>query len=247
VKGWHWVVALATVTALAAFAGCSAEKGVSTEEVVTMLPWTVGEEASYSIVDRDGGTLGTGVLSIEEGDGRLRLVQQYQNAEFTDRTILLVEPQTLKPVSGERVISGDKGELNVNVRYLGDSVEVQRVATENGKREGRIDRLSVPDHAYDTASSLFLWRTIRLQEEHQVTYFNLATAIVGKPQRNRLTIRVVGREKVQVPAGTFQTWRLEIRSSGVRQTAWYGTSDTHPLVKYDNGETLFLLEGVRHV
>lgn len=244
-KGLHWLVAVAAVGGLVAVAGCTVEEEVPTEDVVTSLPWTVGEEASYSIVNRDGEALGRGVLSIEEEGGRLRLVQEYQSAEFKDRTILLVESQTLKPVSGERVISGDKGELNINVRYLGDTVEVERVATENGKRDGRIDRLSVPDHAYDTASSLFLWRTIRLQEEHQATYFNLATAVIAKPQRNRLTVRVAGRETVEVPAGSFQTWRLEIRSSGVRQTAWYGTSGSHPLVKYDNGEMLFLLESVK--
>ncbi len=85
---------------------------------------------------------------------------------------------------------------------------------------------------------------MRLDEGYGAAYHNLATAVVGKPQAIRVSAYVVGRETVEVPAGTYDAWRVEIRSSGVEQTAWYATGGSRPLVKYDNGEVIFLLESL---
>ena len=238
------VVSVAVFALVGSACGLGEEEG-ATEDVVSAIPWAVGEECSYSVLDEDGEPMGTGVLKIEEEDGRLRLVQHYQNPEFDDRSVVLVDGDTLKPVSGERLISGEDGELRVEVRYSSGMAEVERIATEDGKEEQRTDELEVPEHAYDWASSLFLWRSIPLRQDYEASYFNMATTVVGKPQRIRVTLRVAGQETVEVPAGIFQTWRLEIRSSGVEQMAWYGTGESRPLVKYDNGEVVFLLESVK--
>jgi hypothetical protein len=55
-------------------------------------------------------------------------------------------------------------------------------------------------------------------------------------------IEVAGREQLEVPAGTFQAWRLEIRSGSVRQVAWYADDERRHLLKYDNSQQVFLLE-----
>jgi hypothetical protein len=44
-----------------------------------------------------------------------------------------------------------------------------------------------------------------------------------------------------VPAGTFEAWRLEIRSEDGSQEAWYADTATRPLVRYDNGSLMFEL------
>jgi hypothetical protein len=239
-------VVLAGAGAAALLVACTLDnEELPTQDIVFSMPWTVGEESLYSIVDDDGEPLGTGVLKIEaDAESRLRLVQEYASPEFSDQMILVTEAQSLKPISVERVISGEEGVLRIEGRYLGGIVEVERTATEDGKEEQRTDRLEVPEHAYDSASSVFLWRTMRLDEEYRAAYNNLATAVVGKPQSIRVTTRVAGRETVEVPAGIFEAWRVEIRSSGVEQTAWYATEGSRPLVKYDNGEVVFLLESV---
>ncbi|MGQ9572763.1 MAG: DUF3108 domain-containing protein [Dehalococcoidia bacterium] len=224
---------------------CAGEQAGPTEDIVSAIPWSIGEECSYSILDSDGEWRGSGVLRIEGENGRLRLVQHYQSVEFDDRSSLVVDNKTLKPISGERVISGEEGELRIEVRYTNGTVEVERTATEDSKQEHRTDTLAVPEHAYDWASSLFLWRTVALRHDYEASYFNMATSVVRKPQRIRVTVRVVGQETVEVPAGIFRTWRLEIRSSGTKQTAWYDTGGTHPLVKYDSGDVGFLLESIK--
>lgn len=223
------------------------EEPLPTQDVVASIPWKVGEETSYTILDNDDKVLGTGVLRVDQEDGRLRLSQHYQNPDFDDRSSVLVDSQTLKPIEGERVIAGEDGVLRIEVRYSEDTVEIERVAKEEGKDEQRrIDRLDVPEHAYDTGASLFLWRTIPMQVDYRVAYRSMATAVVGKSQENRVTLRVLRQETVEVPAGIFQAWRLEIRApGGVKQTAWYAADSTRRLLKYDNGQNTFLLESVK--
>lgn len=246
VKGWRWAILPVVAAAALLAAACTQDDDLPTEDVVFSIPWTVGEESSYSILDDDGESLGTGILKIDQDEeGRLRLVQEYENPEFSDQLILLAEAETLKPISIERVISGDEGVLQIEGRYSRDVVEVERIVVEDDKEERRTDRLDIPENAYDNASSLFLWRTMRLGEGFQAAYNSLATAEVGKPQSIRVTTRVAGRETVKVPAGIFEAWRLEIRFSGRGQTAWYATEGSRPLVKYDNGEVFFLLEDVK--
>jgi hypothetical protein len=217
-----------------------------TQDIVTSIPWTVGEETNYTILDNDDEVLGTGVLRIDEEDGRLRLRQHYENPDFDDRSSVLVDSETLKPIEAERTITGEDGVLSIEVRYSGDTAEIERVATEEGKdEERRIDRLDVPEHAYDTGASLFLWRTIPMEVDYRTAYRSMATAVVGKSQENKVTLRVLRQETVEVPAGTFEAWRLEIRASGVKQTAWYDADSAHRLLKYDNGQNTFVLESVK--
>jgi hypothetical protein len=54
-----------------------------------------------------------------------------------------------------------------------------------------------------------------------------------------VTLRVIGKETVRVPAGEFQAWRLEVKTSNAKQTAWYADTPTRPLVRYDNDRGLF--------
>jgi hypothetical protein len=222
------------------------DEPLPTQDIVVSIPWTVGEEASYTILDNDDEVLGTGVLRIDQEDGQLRLSQHYQNPDFDDRSSVLADPETLKPIEAKRVISGKDGVLSIAVHYAGGIAEIERVATEQGKDEQRrVDRMDVPEHAYDTGVSLFLWRTIPMQVDYSAAYHSMATAVVGKSQEDTVTLRVLRQETVEVPAGTFEAWRLEIRAPGVKQTAWYSADAARHLLKYDNGQNTFLLESVK--
>jgi hypothetical protein len=57
-------------------------------------------------------------------------------------------------------------------------------------------------------------------------------------------LKVKAIEEVTVPAGTFRAWRLEIRSGGRTQKAWYADDARRTLVRYDNGDLVFELESI---
>ena len=239
---------LALGAGLVLLAACtlSEEDSQPAQDIVGSIPWKVGEETSYAIMD-DNKQVGTGVLRIDQENGQLRLSQHYQSPEFDDGSSVLVDPQTLKPIEGQRVIASQDGVLRIDVRYSDATAEIERTVTKEGKEEDRrIDRLEVPEHAYDTGASLFLWRTIPMQVDYRAAYRSMATAVVGKSQENKVTLRVLRQETVEVPAGTFQAWRVEVRAPGVKQTAWYAADDTaRRLLKYDSGQYTFLLESVK--
>jgi len=238
------LAALGVGALLLAACSLSSEESLPAQDIVSSIPWKAGEETSYTILDRDDKVLGNGILRIDQEGDQLRLSQHYQNPDFVDSGSVLVDAETLKPSEGERVITGKDGVLQVEVHYSSGIVEIERTATKPGKdTEQRVDRLDVPEHAYDTGASLFLWRTIPMQVDYRAAYRSMATAVVGKSQENKVTLRVLRQEPVEVPAGEFQAWRVEVRASGgVQQTAWYAADETRRLVKYDNGENTFVLE-----
>lgn len=220
-------------------AACAGGSQPTSEPIVARIPWSGYEEASYVLVDDDGQEVARGVFTIQQEDDRYRLSQRFQSTTATDETVALVGADDLAPIEVERVINGRPGELRFQVNYVGGIAEVIRTTAD----ERRSDQLNVPPNAYDMASSLFLWRTIPFAPGYEVTYTNMMTAVQERSRRASVTLRVAGKERVRVPAGTFEAWRVEVRSGG-RDIAWYAVDDGHPLVMYDNGEQTFLLEAL---
>ena len=59
-----------------------------------------------------------------------------------------------------------------------------------------------------------------------------------------VVLKVKKTEEITVAAGTFEAWRLEIRSGGRTQKAWYANDEQRTLVRYDNGDLVFELESI---
>ena len=44
-----------------------------------------------------------------------------------------------------------------------------------------------------------------------------------------------------MPAGTFETWRLQIRNGRATRIAWINIEAPHEIVQWDNGSSIFRL------
>jgi hypothetical protein len=51
---------------------------------------------------------------------------------------------------------------------------------------------------------------------------------------------VQGGEPIATPAGNYLAWRVEVGE----QTAWYDVEPPHTLLRYDDGQSIYLLTGV---
>ena len=157
------------------------------------------------------------------------LSQGYVSETTGDSIDVVVDSQTLKPVSSVRTIENenpdDEDLIEVTYTEAGASVKV-------GDRQ---TGLSVPEHAYDNDTSLFLWRTLPFADGYEASY---VTVITNRRNRQDVVLNVKGKETVTVPAGTFECWRLEISTENARQIAWYADTPSRPLVKYDNDRDL---------
>lgn len=209
------------------------------QDIVSEIPWTGPEAFEYRLLQGDD-VKGTGSLKLREASDALVLEQKFEipEEEITDSIVAEVEPDTLSPRNIERVIDGPEGERRCEASYADDTVTVEQRAGE----DERTDSLSVPVPYYDSWSDLFLWRTIEFFEGHELRYVDVLSCSLAKPDILSVVLKVEEKEEVEVPAGTFQAWRLEIRSGGRTQKAWYADDEPRTLVRYDNGDLVFELE-----
>jgi len=223
--------------ALLALAGCKSETTtLSGEAIVSRIPWVRHEEASYRLMDGDE-VQGDGLLRITSVNGLLTLRQEFESEEFHDEVVAVTLAGTMQPQSVQRVIDGPDGERRWEVLYEGGVAKV----VQHSEDDERQDNLSVPTRSYDSWTDVFLWRTIEFRDGYEASYSDVLSATLARPQVISQTVRVMGKETVVVPAGTFEAWRLEIRSDDGSQEAWYADTDTRPLVRYDNGSLVFEL------
>lgn len=246
-------MALSAGAALIVAAGCAAGDGPATQDIVTTIPWSVPERAHYDLTNRKrDDDLGEGVISIERDGDHLVMRQQFHDNEGNeDNSEVRVAPDTLKPLGGRReIIDADDNRREVLETEYGtlddgsfgvkihQSTYKPRTATEPSSE--RSNPLRVPDHAYDNDSSLFIWRTIPFAKDYTVTY----NAIIANRRTKRpVTLRVLAQERVETPAGQFDSWHVRIEAEGQSHDAWFATTDDHTLLVYDNDRQVFLYTG----
>jgi hypothetical protein len=201
--------------------------GPPTSDVVSSIPWQTGESLDYVVVNHGGDTLGSETLSVDVAGASTTLTQAFKNDTGSDVSKVVVDSQTLKPQSATRDIARPDDTVNLAVTYSSEGALIK----DKDKQSG----LSVPEHSYDNDSSLFLWRTLAFANGYEASY---VTIITNQRSRQTVNLQVTGKEKITVPAGEFDAWRLEIRTSNARQIAWFADTPQRPLVKYDNDRGL---------
>jgi hypothetical protein len=206
---------------------CTSEPDVDTSDIVTEIPWQSGERLEYRLVEDDGDQVGTGTLTVSQSGSNFELGAHFESDISDDTSKVIVRSQDLKPVSSRReIVTEDDTEL-IEVTYTDQGAVIKQGDKQSG--------MSVPEHSYDNDSSLWLWRTIDFKENYESAYITLIT---NRRSRQTVVLEVTGKESVRVPAGTFDAWRLEIRTANARQVAWIADTPRRTLVKYDNDRNL---------
>ncbi len=188
------------------------------------------------LVNDDGDELATGVHTIEQQGDTYVLTTSYESPNGnSDTTTVVVDAETLKPLSSVREIDNDNpdDQSRIEVEYTDEGA---LISIDNGDKQSG---LTLKEHSYDNDSSLFLWRTIDMTEGYESSYY---TVITNQRTDQRVVLRVTGKETVTVPAGEFDAWKVEILTTNARQVAWYADTPERPLVRYDNDRgTIFEL------
>jgi len=242
-----FLLLLAPALLLAALA-CSSDDGATISAGGTLLydiPWTVPEMTTYRLM-RDDDELGRAELSISCNAGSTTLSRScvfeqsfgFPTRSITDIVQVNADAETLAPSKVSRVVNGPDGRRTWDVTYDASRVTV----VQEDEDDERTDTIDIPKTSYDTWTDLFLWRTLDFKEGYEVKYEAAVTADFTKPDVISIVLKVTGLETVTVPAGTFEAWRLEIRSGGRTQKAWIANDDERTLVRYDNTELVFELE-----
>lgn len=228
---------LALIAILLIASACAGTEEITSRNIIKTIPWDVPETMKYRVLDRDDVQVGTAEFEIEAADTGVRFTQHYEfpGRAFVNDAQVVADAQTLVPVSTRFVIDGPDGRITCEAAYASGKVTVHRTG-QDGERD---DTLDLPEIFYDSWTDLFLWRTIDYSEGFETEYGDILSCTIDRTQKQNITLRVLQQESITTPLGTYETWHLEIESSGETQDAWYTIDPLHLLVKYDNGEQTF--------
>lgn len=236
------IIATVVLGGLLTTSACFQAKRVTTRDIVANIPWADEEHADYVLLKENGeDDLGNGTLSVERQGNEFEFRSEFANDEASDSSVMHVDAQTLKPHTIRREIH-DKADVQIlDATYNTKDKVLEIVQTIDGKRLPRPERLD-REHYYDNETSVFLWRTIKFRKDYQAYYYSILANQGGEEQL--LKLEVVGKEEIEVPAGTFNAWRLEISTPGGRQIAWYTDTPEHTLVRYDTTRNVLELRSM---
>ncbi|MEO8457127.1 MAG: hypothetical protein ABI559_04880 [Chloroflexota bacterium] len=219
---------------------CAQSETITSRDIIKAIPWNVPETTKMRVLDSQDKEVGTGTFKIEAADtGKIRLTQHFDFPDkgYVNDSQVVADATTLQPSTTNYDLTGPNGEITCAATYTTGKVAAHRV----GQDGARDDTLDVPNIAYDSWADLFLWRTIDFGKSFETDYADILSCTLDKTQKQSVTLKVTDQESITVPAGTFDTWHLEIDSGGGTQDAWYATDALHTLIKYDNGDQTFEL------
>lgn len=234
----------------AACVGGSATDGTS--NVVHDAPFEVGERLVYDLVGNDGSVVGQGTLSVVAWGDSLELTQSYREvvdgalSDVVDRVAVRADVRLL-PHTLSRAVTSDGRDDSYTSQYnidatTGRAGSVTFASVEDGESSEKT--IDVAGSYYDNETSLWLWRTLDFAEEYEARYVS-----VNHLDRSLQTVilRVIDQQEIEVPAGVFQTWRLQVRNGRATRTAWVNVLAPHEIVQWDNSSLIFRLRAIESV
>lgn len=197
-------------------------------------PWVDGEEMRLDIKFPTGYKLGTAVYRVRAGEAGGRKTWQFSTRLFAgtqQSSRVEAEAESLKPIHCWWKINL-MGEVDVS--YFPGYAELRRA---DAKEPKKVDLNGV---VYDNEEAVQLIRRLPLASDYQTT-LRIFTGL-GGGNIISLGVKVVGEEKVETPAGTFDSYKVEL--SPVGQTFWWSTDEHHYLVKFEAGGVIAELSQV---
>jgi len=197
-------------------------------------PWMAGEVSLYQISEKDDDVAGTvrvdmisGGRYVEPEDWTIR--REIVTLEDTEIAAVEATSSGLRPKSSTLIRIRDRGNEMVFAQYDQGQVDMRLTTVDNNTTPRRAN---IPSDARDQRTILQLARMLPLSEGY-ATQFNSYLPVAD--QRDRVTLQVVGRDEVEAPAGTFDTWHVKLDGDSRQTEAWIGVDAPFPLVKYQEG------------
>jgi hypothetical protein len=191
-------------------------------------PWGTGDRAEYSVAV-NGQQVAVLVLSTAPGTGGGYIFTTETSAGTMKDTSKARVDDNLRPAGVTREVTGaGDADFALMSVYNGKGKLSIEAKTAQGTKAMTID---VPVDCWDNDQSLFTMRALPLTENYTTTFTIAvgATAAVVKTQ-----LAVLGKERIDAPAGSFSTYKVEMSVDGAKLYAWYDTSLPHHLIKYES-------------
>jgi tetratricopeptide (TPR) repeat protein len=199
------------------------------------IPWSDSELSEMQIKLPNGNVVGTKIVSIEPSETNAQNViiksRQYMNATPMIWSRVEADRDTLRPIAA-----------SFNSPYIGEDkvdYEATTVRMQVKGQEPKVFTLDGP--IFDNEEWAFWFRRLPLAPGYK-TILPIMGPFHGPI---KIALNVVAIEDVQVPAGKFHCYKVEL--SEIRQTLWLGADGARPAVKMEAMGVTFELASVRRV
>ncbi|MFN8490214.1 MAG: DUF3108 domain-containing protein [Caldilineaceae bacterium] len=198
------------------------------------MPWRSGETSSYQITDSNGAAAGTARYTITAGDpqsnaGGWTIQREIAAQGVQEVVIAQVDKDDLRPSTSLLTRTSSQGKEIVKAIYTSDGVDLDLTSAMNVTTNQHI---AAPSDARVEATVLQLVRALPLAANYATRLNSFSPATGGV---DRVTVLAVKEESIAVPAGTFNTWQVELDMGNSKTKVWIGRDAPHPLVKYIDG------------
>lgn len=232
-----WLLFL--LLAVLLLAGCGGQ-GAPQPLLFGPAPWPDGEQSTYTLTNADGQQAGSAVYTLDNAAGAegeaWQLVRTITALGSQETMTVTMDAAGFRPQASqvERVNAGARE--TVDAVYTGGQVDMTLTTRQNVMT---VQREQVPSDARETVALPMLLRSLPLAKGY-VTQINTFLPIAA--QLERITVRVTGEETVQVPAGSFSTWVVDLDAGDAQSKAWIAQEAPYLLVKYIDGRNKATLE-----
>lgn len=234
-KAMSWAGLLLAVGIL--IVGCSARSSPTQAPSSLGLdaaPWANGSAASYEWLDSSGTQLGTSQFEFSlQGDAWV-ITDTDQIGELDQTSVITLSATTLAPLGEYKTIHAPNADAQITTTYEDGKLDIKAIV--NG--QARTATIAVPSNAIDNDQFLMTLRALPFAEGYKASY---VVIVAQNALKVNTTVTVQAQEQIQVPAGSFQTWHVELDSGQTQQFAWYQVDAPHLLIQYDNGTNRMLL------
>ena len=197
-------------------------------------PWVDGEEMQLDIKFPTGFKIGSACYRVYAGEANGQKIWRLSShlwAVTQQSSRVEVEADSFKPIHCRWKIGviGD-----ADVAYSPGYAELKTLGKDG------VTKIDLTGVVYDNEEVIQLMRRLPLASDYK-TVLHIFTGLGGGNVIG-LEAKVTAQEKVEVPAGTFDCFKVEL--SMVRQTFWYSTDAHHYLVKFEGGGVIGALAAV---
>ena len=196
-------------------------------------PKVFGQSESFSYVlikNVDQTKVGESNITVEKLDsGDLKICEDISQSE------VILDGKTLKAKTSHMIVKTSQGTYDVTDTFVGDSVFVS-AQTPQGEQKAR---LKLPSNTYHNNALLMLIRGMDFKVGNSISFNNFSPY---NSTTIKTVVKVIGEEKVSVPAGNFDTYHVKLDFGTITQDAWYEKDAPHRMIKYDNGKLQYRLK-----
>lgn len=217
-------------------AGCSSN---AKPMEIGQIPWGNYQRLTYDIFENDK-LVGTAEFTIEKSQSTntydISSITKIDSIQLNTGTT--IRSDTLMPLSSYYNVMSPQGDVKIETTYK----DKWNIKAKTSKGEQNLT-VKLPKYYYDNDSLLMIMRAYPFQVGAEFTIYD---AIASTTQVVPITNKIVSKEKVTVPYGEAECFKVELKAGAAKQYIWYSDDENRLLYQYDNGKLVYKLKKVEN-